>query len=121
MYILDSNIIIYSAIQEYQYLREIIKSENSYVSLITKLEVLGFNKLDMKTKKYFQNVFFSLNQLQVESDIIELAINLRQNKKFSIGDSIIAASALKYDYLLYTRNINDFNWIKNLKLNNPIL
>ncbi len=120
MYLIDSNIIIYSANKSFDYLRPIIKDENSYVSLISKLEVLGYKNLDEKSKIYFENVFYTLNNIDLESDIIELAINLRQKKKLSMGDSIIAATALKYNFELLTRNISDFDWIKGINLKNPI-
>lgn len=59
MFLLDSNIIIYSADSSFDYLRSLIKNENSYVSQISKLEVLGYRNLDVKSKIYFENVFYS--------------------------------------------------------------
>jgi hypothetical protein len=47
-------------------------------------------------------------------------MQLRQQHKMSLGDSLIAATALIHDLILATRNIDDFNWINDLKLVNPI-
>lgn len=120
MYLIDSNIIIYSANANFNYLRSIIKNEDSFVSQITKLEVLGFSKLDDKSKRYFESVFFSLNVISIEDEIVENAIILRQQKRLSLGDSIIASTALKYNFKLLTRNISDFEWIEGIELENPI-
>jgi toxin FitB len=38
----------------------------------------------------------------------------------SLGDAIIAAMALVHDLTLVTRNIEDFQWISELSLLNPI-
>ena len=53
-------------------------------------------------------------------DIIEYAIGLRQQKKMSLGDSIIASTAIVHKRTLVTRNIKDFLWIEDLKIHNPI-
>lgn len=52
--------------------------------------------------------------------IIDLSISLRQQRKMSVGDAIIAATALKYRETLATRNTADFNWIKGLKIIDPM-
>lgn len=121
MYLLDSNLLIYSALPEYAYLRPLLKDPLSHVSLISKLEVLGYHRLEADTKLYFESVFYSLNVLPITTEIIEKAITLRQLRKLSTGDAIIAATALVYDLELLTRNIDDFEWIPHLKLRNPIL
>ena len=45
---------------------------------------------------------------------------LRQQRKMSVGDSIIAATALLNGLTLVTANIADFRWIENIKLMNPL-
>ena len=45
MRLIDSNIIIYSAEDEYAYLRGIIKSSGSYTCRISYIEVLGYHNL----------------------------------------------------------------------------
>ena len=37
----------------------------------------------------------------------------------SLGDAIIAGTAVVYDLTVVTRNIDDFRWISDLKLLNP--
>ena len=57
MKLLDSNIIIYSAKEEYSYLRHIYKEDNVFISEITRLEVLGFHRILSDQENYFKSVF----------------------------------------------------------------
>jgi predicted nucleic acid-binding protein len=48
-----------------------------------------------------------------------MAIETRLNHKLSLGDAIIAATAINHKLTLVTRNIKDFEKVKHLKLLNP--
>ena len=119
MKILDGNLIIYSSQTEFQFLKPIINQPDSYVSEISKLEVLGYHKINVIDENYFESQFAVLKIIPIDKSVIDTAIDLRQKKKMSVGDSIIASTALLYDYELYTRNTSDFGWIKGLKIINP--
>ncbi|GHB68454.1 type II toxin-antitoxin system VapC family toxin [Persicitalea jodogahamensis] len=121
MRILDSNLIIYSALPEFDYLRSLIKDKDSRASIFSKLEVLGFHGLDSKSKRYFESVFYSLPLFQITDAVLSSAIGLRQQHKMSAGDAVIAATALHYNFELHTRNVEDFKWISGLRIVNPIL
>jgi toxin FitB len=120
MRIIDSNLIIYYAKPEFGWLKNEIFGEKTYVSIITKLEVLGFNRLSGTEKVIFDHYFDSILQLPITDLIVEKAINLRQRKKMGIADSVIAATALEFNLELFTHNITDFDWISGLKLVDPI-
>jgi toxin FitB len=47
------------------------------------------------------------------------AVRLRQQKKMSLGDSLVAATALLHRLPLTTRNKTDFTWIPGLQVFNP--
>jgi toxin FitB len=51
--------------------------------------------------------------------VIQKSTLLRQQRKMTLGDSLIAATALIYNQTLITRNDKDFDWIDGLKLINP--
>ena len=51
----------------------------------------------------------------------ELAITLKQQRKMSLGDALIAATCIKYNKILATRNTADFDWIEDLRVINPLL
>ncbi|MCU0339296.1 MAG: type II toxin-antitoxin system VapC family toxin [Spirosomaceae bacterium] len=121
MYLLDSNLLIYSALPDYAYLRPLLKDPSGHISLFTTLEVLGYHRLDSNSQLYFESVFYSLNILPITSNIVEAAITLRQQRKLSAGDAIIAATALHFDLELLTRNTDDFGWIPHLRYRNPIV
>ena len=57
--------------------------------------------------------------LAVSDEVAAKAVELRQQRKMSLGDSLIAATALVHNLILVTRNTDDFNWIANLSLLNP--
>jgi toxin FitB len=116
--LLDSNIIIYSVMPEYQKVRDFLlqNEDELVVSVITKLEVLGYYKLSNEDKELFEGFFQSVALLPVNNSIIEKAIVLRQKQKLSLGDSLIAATALQNNQKIFTNNIDDFNNIDNLSV-----
>ena len=118
--LLDTNIIIYSASSEYSYLRSLVKDKLNAISIVSNVETLGYHKITGEEKIYFSTVFNLLPSLPINAAVIEQAISLRQEQKMSLGDSIIAATALLYDLTLVTRNVDDFKHISGLKIINPI-
>jgi len=118
--LLDSNIIIYASLPEYPNLRQFVLQNAPKVSAISHLEILGYHLLSSEEQKYFEQFFKAASVLPISEEIINQAISLRQQKKMSLGDSIIAATSLEYSLKLVTRNTKDFNWISTLELLNPI-
>jgi predicted nucleic acid-binding protein len=119
MKLIDSNIIIYSGANENSWLRELFYESNSYFSSISKIEVLGFHQITEEQVIYFSEVFNLLKVLPVDNEVIDKAVSLRQQRKFTLGDSIIAATALLNNLTLVTRNVDDFSHIPDLNIENP--
>jgi predicted nucleic acid-binding protein len=117
--ILDSNIIIYAAQPDHPFLRALIAEQEVFISQLSYLEVLGYHRLSEIEKQYFLEFFEQFDLLEISPSIILQATQLRQQKAMSVGDAIIAATALIYDFALVTRNIKDFAWIANLSIINP--
>lgn len=117
--LLDSNIFIYATQIKYKSLRNWCMSQKICASNITRLEVLGYHKLTEIDEKDFYTLFEKSTVYPVSSIIIDQAISLRQRKSTSIGDAIIAATAMEYNETLATRNASDFEWIDGLKVINP--
>lgn len=86
----------------------------------TILEVLGYPSLVSVDKTYFETAFKILHVFPIDQPVLNHAIKLRQTRKMTPGDAIIAATALAHGHEIYTRNISDFNWITGLKVINPI-
>nr|WP_254448860.1 type II toxin-antitoxin system VapC family toxin [Spirosoma rhododendri] len=104
----------------YAFLRPLLMHKDSYVSGITKLEVLGYRHLTADDKLYLEGVFATTSSIPVSDEVIDLAISLRQSRKMSLGDSIIAATALLNGCELYTNNTADFVHIPGLIVVNPL-
>ncbi len=115
----DSNIVIYAQNPEHGKLRQAIAGNRAAVSAITYLEVLGYHRLAEEDRKDFEALFASTKILPISDEVLRQAVKLRQMKKMSLGDAIIAATALLYDETLVTRNAKDFAWISGLNLLNP--
>ncbi len=116
--ILDSNIVIYAVMPEYEELRKFLKKREYElaVSTITKLEVLGYHKLSGREKEVLQKFFEAIRQIPISQTIIDQAVELRQSQKMSMGDAIIASTALLENDTLLTNNEDDFKHIEGLKV-----
>ncbi len=54
--LLDSNIVIYAAEPEYIAVRNFIAKQNPVVSVISKVEVLGYHKLQSENKQQLEKL-----------------------------------------------------------------
>lgn len=120
MYLIDSNIIIYSYSDQYKYLRSILIDDHAYVSEISRVEVLGFHKLLPEEESYFSDIFKLNSPISLSRKVFDQAIIIRKAYHMKLGDALIAATALVHDLILYTRNLSDFERISGLKCINPV-
>jgi predicted nucleic acid-binding protein len=114
--ILDSNIVIYSVLPAYIALEAYLDAHagSLAVSAISKVEVLGFHQLTSTAKTNFENFFDKTPQYPVTQPILDEATRLRQSRKMSLGDAIIAATCLLHNEPLLTNNEADFQYLPNL-------
>ena len=120
MRLLDSNLLIYSAQDEYEFLRSLIRDRQTYLSAASKVETLGYYNLSTNERLYFEAVFKSATLLSITDDVVDKAVELRQLKNMSLGDCLIAATALLNGFSLYTNNTDDFTHIPGLTVVNPL-
>jgi predicted nucleic acid-binding protein len=118
MMIIDTNIVIYSIQSEFGVLRDYleINQQSLRVSIITKIETLGYHKLTLEDQKKFEVFFQIVPSFAINDPIINEAIRLRQQRKRSLADSIIAATALLYNLPVLTNNTADFEDISGLQV-----
>lgn len=114
--LIDSNIAIYAAQPEYGTLRDWIQTKNISISDITRIEVLGYPGLLPESILYFEKLFGIFDVFSINEKVIQKAISLKQQKVMSLGDAIIAATALVENLALLTANTKDFKHIKELDL-----
>lgn len=119
MKLLDSNIVIGAGNSGTQALQSLLAGEPAAVSAITKVEVLGYHKLTAEQKAEFEVFFDGVWVIRAADAIIEKAIELRQIRRMSLGDSLIAATALVHGLPLITRNTADFRGVDGLEVIHP--
>ena len=117
--LLDSNILIYSSKAGGEALRPWTSHPSAYISIISRIEALGFHKITPEENDSITTTLAELPELALDDEIATRAIALRQQKSMSLGDSIIAATALTYNIPLCTRNKDDFKHITELEIINP--
>ena len=112
--LLDSNIVIYAATTQTDEMSRLIDDPEAAVSFVTYIEVLGYQGLDERQESFCESFFHAVAVLDLTCVIARRAVYLRQQRRMSLGDSIIAATALVPDLPLATRNVRDFRWISEL-------
>lgn len=118
--LLDSNIIIYAAQPEHAALRQFIKEHAPAVSVISYIEVLGYHRLSDDDRKFLEQFFQAAQMLPLSDGIVQWAVKLRQRRKMTLGDAIVAGTALAHEHTLVTHNTEDFRWIDEIKLLDPL-
>ncbi len=121
MPLLDSNILIYSGEAQFAlHLLPYVTDPANRVSTISIVETLGYHKITPAQTLYFESLFKILQPTPLDNFVILKAVQLRQMKKLSLGDAIIAATALVHGVALISRNTADFSGISGLTVINPI-
>lgn len=118
--LLDSNIIIYAGQPDHAALRRFIETHTPAVSVISYIEVLGYHKLTAEDRQFLEQFFQTAERLPLSETAVQWAVKLRQRRKMSLGDAIVAGTAIAYDRTLVTRNTDDFHWIEEVKLLDPL-
>lgn len=116
MILLDSNLVIYATDPAQADLRKFVRENDTAVSAISYVEALGFHGLQPMERAGLERFFASARMLPLDMPVLDEAVRLRQQRKMSLGDSLIAAIALVHELPLATRDVRDFRWIPNLKL-----
>lgn len=118
--LLDSNLIIYASRPKHGDLRRFIARETPAVSAISKVETLGYPDLTDPEKHFLEEFFAAAEVLNVSQPVIVESIRLRQRQRMSLGDALIAGTALSQTFRLATHNTDDFAWIEELDVVDPL-
>ena len=118
--LIDSNIIIYAAQPEHARLREFIAAQAPAVSAVSYVEVLGYHELTAPEESLLREFFAVSTMLPIDQDVLDQAVTLRRQQKMSLGDALVAATALVHRLPLATHYVNDFAWIEGLTVVDPL-
>ncbi len=118
--LIDTNLIIYSVHPDYRQLRHWLVKQSPVCSVISRVESLGYHRLSDADRQSIEAVLDRLDILYPTVETFEKAIHLRQKRNISLGDALIAATALEHRRVLATANIEDFLWITDLTVINPL-
>lgn len=82
-------------------------SEGSVVSLITRIEVLGFRQSEAEERRTL-SLLTLLHEESLHEAIVQRTIHVRRQRRLRLPDAVIAATALHLDLPVVTRNQDDF-------------
>ena len=123
MYLLDTNVVINfldaTLPKAGRQLLIGIVDDYPYISVITKIETLGFNFKSANEQNTMETFIAGSTILDIDNEVVNKTIAIRKNTKIALPDAIIAATALVYNFTLLSRNTKDFRNIPELKLQNP--
>jgi len=100
-------------------LRRFIADHAPAVSAVSYVEVLGYHQLVDEERQYLEEFFRLAQVLPLSQAVLDQAVALRQQRKMSLGDALVAGTALVHGLTLVIRNVEDFHWIQGLSLLNP--
>jgi len=106
--VLDSNVIIDSVRNLIDIEKSIFKFRHVYISLITYIEVLGYNFKDDNEKVFTAQLLGMFEVINPDIEIADLTVGYRKMKKIKVPDAIILATARKLNAILLTSDIADF-------------
>jgi len=115
----DTNIVIYVAKGTLG--EDIVGDEPIVCPSIVHIESLGYPSIRSIEEQRIRELLATLTTIPLTDTIIEIAIKLRQSKKMSLGDAIVAATALENSSQLWTVNTKDFEHIEGLDMFNPLM
>ena len=122
-HLLDTNILIYyladtipqGSVNEI----EDMLSSSFRISIITKIEFLGWKKHTPEGYAMAEDFIRSAEVYPLTDTIADCAIHLRRTYGVKLPDAVIAATAMVHGCVLVTRNERDFSGICSLEIANP--
>ena len=96
-------------------------SEGAAVSVITRMEVLGWRGHTASSRQAAEALLNSLEEISLTAPVVQRVIALRSSLAIKLPDAIIAASAAEYGLALMTHNTADFARVPGLSVVDPLI
>lgn len=97
----DTNTLIY-LLNGDLHIKSLLADKEILVSCISEIELRSYPGLSATEKKVIRNFLSECIIIELDQEIKELTIELRESKKIKLPDAIIAASALYWQVPLFT-------------------
>ena len=122
-YLLDTNILIYYFAdeippKELETIEDIFKT-SFYISVITRIEFLGWKKHTEKGYEKAKEFIGFSKVIYLTKKIADRAIDIRREYRIKLPEAVIAATASSKNLTPVTRNDDDFRDIQYLEIYNP--
>lgn len=120
MMLVDSNLLIYASKPNYEVVNRFLDEQLPYYASISAIEMLGYHAITTVEASNLDVLLINLAVIPLTDPIIDRAIVVRNSYRMSLGDSIIAATALIHQLTLATHNVRDFARIPGLTIVDPL-
>ena len=122
-FLLDTNIILgflngNSKINDF-FQKNLIDS-SLYASQITRMELLGYPSISSDEEKCLKDFLSLIKILPVNDAVCDQAITLRRKTRLKLPDALIAATAICFDLVLITCDVELLEKSDTLRSINPI-
>ncbi len=91
-FLMDTNVVLY-LLNGDKTVADLINDKQIYVSFITELELLGYQELTEDERKRIIEFLSECTIININRQIKERTIQIRQHQKIKLPDSIIAATS----------------------------
>jgi hypothetical protein len=123
-YVLDTNAVIYYldgalTANGFVFVLTALQIRECVLSVISEIEVLGFQFPDTDQEKKTESFIRTLLILPLSDDIVRKTIEIRKSRKMKVANAIIAATAILNGLTLISRNEKDFKNLPGLSFLNP--
>ena len=95
-------------------LAEFLQDKKGYVSVITELELIGYQQITAKEQNQINNFLEECSIIDINEDIKRIYVQLRKKYKLKLGDAIAAATAIYLDVPFISAD-SDFTKVTELQ------
>jgi predicted nucleic acid-binding protein len=119
--LLDTNVLIYNmqgalSSEIKALIRQAMDTQQAYISVITRIEVLGWKGYNDTTLQQMGQLLSKLHEIPLAEAEVQGTIRIRKQFGLKLPDAVIAASAAVHGLPLLTGNVDDFKRVVNLDM-----